>query len=682
MAISGSFYGTTGNSAIKPKITWSAEENIEGNYSDVTATLSYSRTDSYKTYGYWAGSLTINGNKKSVSGKYVEITKNSNTVAVSYTVQVPHDDDGTKTVTVSADGAISGTTLTKTTISGSVTLTSIPRAASVAATDADIGSVSMVTIGKKSDIYTYTVAYRFGELSGYLSEAGLADEAVSVTAASLAFPVPESFYYEIPAKASDICTLTCTTFLDGSPIGEAQQTTFTVRADPARCAPLLSVSAEDINSDTLALTGDKISFVRYVSTALCTVSAQSRYGAQITERKLNGETVTGDTVTLEAVQVDALRFTAKDSRGYTTEVTLVLNLLPYFVPSFRLSAARTDATSGEAMLNAEGSFYHGSFGLTANSLRLQYRINDGEAVEVEPELDGSSFRLQQLLEELDYTQSYSVRVTASDALSSQTVTARINPGIPVFDWGKADFAFHAPVSLSGNQLKDLADPTDDADAVNLGYANRVFAPVGDYLTKCTTVKTTGTDLNDYTQEGWYFFASTYKPTNIPVGVNGWLHVLNNTVGSNTYIKQLWYRAGTPGTNDFHSYVRTYTTAGGWSAWSKYITENDAVRIVKLWENASPSSTFAAQTLSLDLSGYDAVMIFFHNASDSTIYLSTGMIPIGYKTTLAYTTTSGAIYSRPATASSTGIVFEAGQTGTTSGAKYCVPVRIYGIKGVA
>ena len=203
-----------------------------------------------------------------------------------------------------------------------------------------------------------------------------------------------------------------------------------------------------------------------------------------------------------------------------------------------------------------------------------------------------------------------------------------------------------------------------------------------FLSKCVAVTTTGTDLNDYTQEGWYFFASTYKPTNIPVGVNGWLHVLNNTVGSNTYIKQLWYRAGTPGTNDFHSYVRTYTTAGGWSAWSKYITENDAVRIVKLWENASPSSTFAAQTLSLDLSGYDAVMIFFHNASDSTIYLSTGMIPIGYKTTLAYTTTSGAIYSRPATASSTGIVFEAGQTGTTSGAKYCVPVHIYGIKGVA
>ena len=74
MAISGSFYGTTSNTAIKPKIAWSAQANLEGNYSDVTATLSYSRTDAYKTYGYWAGSLSINGDKKTFSGKYIEIT--------------------------------------------------------------------------------------------------------------------------------------------------------------------------------------------------------------------------------------------------------------------------------------------------------------------------------------------------------------------------------------------------------------------------------------------------------------------------------------------------------------------------------------------------------------------------------------------------------------------------------
>ena len=168
MAISGSFYGTTSNTAIKPKITWSAQANLEGNYSDVTATLSYSRTDTYKTYGHWAGSLTIHGDTASVSGKYIEITKNSNTVTITHTVRVAHGDNGKKTVTISASGGITETSLTKTTISGKVVLEEIPRAASVGATDADIGSVSMVTIGKKSDSYTYTLGWQLSRSANSL----------------------------------------------------------------------------------------------------------------------------------------------------------------------------------------------------------------------------------------------------------------------------------------------------------------------------------------------------------------------------------------------------------------------------------------------------------------------------------------------------------------------------------
>ena len=43
MAGSGSFTGTTANSAIVPTITWSAAQSQEGNYSDVTAVLTYDR---------------------------------------------------------------------------------------------------------------------------------------------------------------------------------------------------------------------------------------------------------------------------------------------------------------------------------------------------------------------------------------------------------------------------------------------------------------------------------------------------------------------------------------------------------------------------------------------------------------------------------------------------------------
>ena len=501
MAINGSFYGKTSNAAIKPKITWSAVENMEGNYSDVTATLSYSRTDSYKTYGHWAGTLTINGDKKSVSSKYIEISKNSNTVAITHTVRVPHNEDGTKTVTVSATGGISGTTLTNTTISAVLTLTSIPRAATIAATDGVIGSVSMVTIGKKSDAYTYTVAWQFGSLTGYLSESGMSADAAAVTASSLAFPLPESFYYEIPDKSSDICRLTCTTFLDGSAIGEPQKCSFTVRADAARCAPVVTLSVRDSNPATLALTGNENVFIRYASSARCTMTAQSRFGASLAERKLNGETVTADTVTLDGLQTDVVRFAAKDSRGYTTEVTSQLTMLPYFAPAFRLSAARTDATSGDATLQAEGSFYNGSFGAVSNSLQVHYQVNGGTPVTVPCTADGNTFAVSAALQNLDYTASHRITLTVSDALSTVSAEVKINPGIPVFEWGKADFRFNVPLfvegkevlplveevaetcvrktgdtmtgdlQMSGKRVSGLGSPQVDADAVTKAYAD-------------------------------------------------------------------------------------------------------------------------------------------------------------------------------------------------------------------
>lgn len=92
------------------------------------------------------------------------------------------------------------------------------------------------------------------------------------------------------------------------------------------------------------------------------------------------------------------------------------------------------------------------------------------------------------------------------------------------------------------------------------------------------VTTAGTDLNDYLEEGWYFFASAYVPTNIPIGKNGWLCVSAETVGSATYVKQFWYRAGTPGNNDHQMYVRTYISAAEpqWGEWVKVITEKDTL----------------------------------------------------------------------------------------------------------
>lgn len=90
----------------------------------------------------------------------------------------------------------------------------------------------------------------------------------------------------------------------------------------------------------------------------------------------------------------------------------------------------------------------------------------------------------------------------------------------------------------------------------------------------TYVRTTGTSCDDYTEYGIYFFGSqTYAPTDIPVGVNGWLTVIPSAGG--IFTKQFWTRAGTPGSNDHMTYVRT-SNDNGWGAWQRFFTTKDII----------------------------------------------------------------------------------------------------------
>ena len=88
MALSGAFTGTTGNQHIFPTIKWSAVQSIDGNYSDVTATLYYSRSNSgYTTSGTWSGGITIDG-QWTAGSRYIEVSYQSETLAMSATVRV------------------------------------------------------------------------------------------------------------------------------------------------------------------------------------------------------------------------------------------------------------------------------------------------------------------------------------------------------------------------------------------------------------------------------------------------------------------------------------------------------------------------------------------------------------------------------------------------------------------
>lgn len=100
------------------------------------------------------------------------------------------------------------------------------------------------------------------------------------------------------------------------------------------------------------------------------------------------------------------------------------------------------------------------------------------------------------------------------------------------------------------------------------------------------------------------------------------------------------------------------------------------RQVLLWSNASPTSAFAAQTISLDLSGYTHVVVVGEHASGATLIAPATMVPIGQT---GFILSIGNLY-RTFTVSATGVAFAAG-VGDAATASIAIPLYIFGVKGV-
>lgn len=155
-------------------------------------------------------------------------------------------------------------------------------------------------------------------------------------------------------------------------------------------------------------------------------------------------------------------------------------------------------------------------------------------------------------------------------------------------------------SGTGDMLMADYDPDKDGSvrmADNAQMAENAAKLAGhgaDYFMPGTvTVTTAGTDLNDYTEDGFYFFPnSDYTPANIPVGVNGWLLVMGG--GRYDFTKQLWWRAGTPDSNDYQCYQRMYYN-GRWSAWTQTITDKGGVFTGNVTLSGDPISALQPAT---------------------------------------------------------------------------------------
>lgn len=103
----------------------------------------------------------------------------------------------------------------------------------------------------------------------------------------------------------------------------------------------------------------------------------------------------------------------------------------------------------------------------------------------------------------------------------------------------------------------------------------------------------------------------------------------------------------------------------------------------LWTNASPTSTFAAQSVAIDLSNYAYCIITFHNfvTSSAQYGLIAQTCTIGEKNMLQFVSpTNNRNGRRFATLSSAGVSFTACLYNDETHNEYGIPYQIFGIQG--
>ena len=245
MALSGSFtQGFSNNGAFRLRVEWSATQNINENYSTVTAHLYIDSLQSWASvYDATSSStsLSINGNTKYFSNNSTINAWQSKWMG-SHTVTVYHTNDGSKWFDIYAthnfDITWNGSYIGVVDVYGSAWLNTIPRASvpTVATTGIQYGDNIHVNLNRASEDFTHYVSIDIGNVK---TDIGSMDRHTN----SFDFVLPLDWCARIPTLNANSGKFTVHTYNgNGGYIG-TNEVWFTANV-PASVVP--TVSAEQV----------------------------------------------------------------------------------------------------------------------------------------------------------------------------------------------------------------------------------------------------------------------------------------------------------------------------------------------------------------------------------------------------------------------------------------------------
>lgn len=419
--------------AVTKNTSFSENVDIVNNKSDLSITITFSANNSSTWFNSKALKCTCNGSTQSEN---VSLSKGGKVTATFTFEDIQHNNDGSKSVdwnwSITTGTSVLGTLRD----SGTKKLTTIPRASDITATNADIGSSSIIVINKKNDSFTTTLKYKFTNQTLYTTIVEKTGEK------TYGWQIPTSFYSLIPNAQYGSCSIEAITYNGDTQIGDPKYVDINIFANETLCKPAISnTSIIDTNTKSIILTGDNTKFIKYVSTPKLTWNASAKNGATLKSQTINNVSTTSPYQTNWA---DSFKLDVTDSRNYTSTYNYVLsNVVNYFYPQITASGKRKTSTSSNIILNLNGKFFNGYFSENIKNtaiFKCEYKKkedNEWTTIVLEPTInDDGSFSLKDfdLGEICNYQENWQFSITITDKITSQSSNFPIIKGDPIYYW--------------------------------------------------------------------------------------------------------------------------------------------------------------------------------------------------------------------------------------------------------
>lgn len=500
----------TSNQFIKYTIT--VEENsysVENNSSNVTVSIFFYRTNTgYITYGNGTVYCFIYNNTYSQIVTSSDKITNNGIYLFTRTLDIPHNDDGTRNLNVAA--YISHERFTSESHDFYVDLTTIPRVSEMTyPINWNLGDELSFAIDRKSSSFVDTLSYKCTYTENGVSKAYSGDILTKSSATSAKFTPPFDWAKHSPNAIRGMASFTLSTY-DGSgtKIGSTTKNSwFTI---PKTVIPSCSISITDISS--ISVPGGKKSCLEYfgkyvsgVSAIHAEITADGAYGSTI--KSYSGSyqggsfsTQSFDILTSGLSGNCLINAVVRDSRNRTNSASVSASIAAYSPPkvtalSVRRCKSKTDSTEDE-----QGSYTQVTYGYkivnvagtnkNAKSIVLKYKTTSGSESEwVTQNLTATGYSgTGSIILETSADNSYIFLFTVSDSISSSSKSTSVSTGYCIY---------HVPATGKGITFGGIAEGDGFNVKMPATFSSTINASgnfVGKYVTGTWLQTVSATDL--------------------------------------------------------------------------------------------------------------------------------------------------------------------------------------------